>query len=127
MESEGVHAKPVAEKRTTTEILEEIRAHVRNMVRSEIELARTEIAGELRKLLQRGALLAAGALLAVFSLGLALTSGVLLLTYLMPLWIAAALLAAGAGFFAGLLAWNGWLSANQVRLRPEKAIQTARA
>jgi uncharacterized membrane protein YqjE len=112
--------------RSTGEIIQEIVGSLGEIVRSEIRMARVEIAGKARSAGKAAALFGSGlAVLAGAGL-VALAALVAALALVMPVWLAALivsilLLAAG-----GFMVMVGWQRLTQVDARPAAAIDSVK-
>jgi uncharacterized membrane protein YqjE len=77
------------EARTIGEIMGDIVAHAQEIIRSEIQLAKTELRQEGAKAVQAGIISAVGATIGLFGLGFLLLACVYALSIVMPNWAAA--------------------------------------
>ena len=77
-----------------TDILKDLSASVRELVRSEISAAKNELAGEARKARGPAFTLMSGGVLAIFAAGFLLLAIMLALAIALPNWLAALIVAA---------------------------------
>ena len=94
-------AAPEAESngRSFSAVIKDIGSGIREMVRSEIKLAKMEVADSARQLRSSSILLASGALLGIFAIGFLLLAALFGLEIVLPAWLAALIL--GALLFIG--------------------------
>jgi hypothetical protein len=78
-------------------VLKEIMGNVRDIMRSEVRLATTEVRDEILRTRAACALVATGAFGVYFALSLILLTGVYALSKVVPIWAAALCMAAGVG------------------------------
>src|SRR5689334_8033927 len=88
--------------RPVSQILHEILAHLTEIIRSELQLARTEIRQDLARLGQASALLAIGAVFGLYALGFILLAALYLLATTISLWLAALAMGIGVGIVAAI-------------------------
>jgi hypothetical protein len=109
---EGNATTPSTEGRVTTlstkELLGQIVAEATTLVRKEMELARTELAADLKAEVQMAKALGVGAVLGLCGLTLALVTGVLALALVMPAWAAGLLVTGAVLATAAVVAAVGW-------------------
>lgn len=93
---------------STRELVSRIVSEGTELVRKEIELARAELAEDLRTELKMGMALGAGAILGICGFTLIFVTIALALTAVMPPWAAGFLVTALVLATAGLVAGIGW-------------------
>jgi uncharacterized membrane protein YqjE len=93
-------------RRPLGDLVEQLSADVRELVRAEVALAKAEAVTSLRRVLVAGALAVTGALLGLFALGTFTATAVIALANVLPAWLAALVvglvLAAVAGIMLGV-------------------------
>lgn len=103
-------------------VVQDIVGNVREMVRSEMQLARAEMKQEASKARRAGIMMGAGSVFAVFCLGFLLLTLMLWFSTVMAPWRAALIVAAIAGIPAWIFMNLGRGRFKSVRRRPERAI-----
>lgn len=93
--------------RPAPEILQAIAGNVQDILRSHVQLARTEIREEIAEASRPAATVAAGLLLAVCGVGLVLLSAVYALALVLPAWSAALIVGSATTAAALLLVARG--------------------
>lgn len=106
-------------ERPISSVLNDIVGNVQHIVRSEIRLARTEVAVELGKLRTAGVLLTVAALLLIFSVVFVLLGIVHALSAVTPEWAAALIVAAGVAAIAALCFGLGLRKFRSMRAAPK--------
>jgi uncharacterized membrane protein YqjE len=96
------------ENLSTPQLVGEVAAKVTLLVRTEIELARSEIRKDFESELSMAKALGLAAVFAITTLNLLLVAGVFALTAYLDGWIAALVVAGGTLLMAGLLGAFGW-------------------
>lgn len=114
------------ERRSTTQILENIVEDVQDIIRSEVRLARAEIKEEALKAAKGGAAIGGAALMGYFALALLVVCFTALLATAMPLWVSAIIMCVVCGCVAGALYAMGRGRLKQVHPAPEKTIRTVK-
>lgn len=114
----------VYERRSTPEIIQDIVSNLREIVRSEFQLARTEAGQKGKRLGKAAAMLAAGGAIAAAAALLAVAACTAALAAFLPVWTACLIMAALLGAIGG-----GVLAAGRRRLRrtsvvPEQTISS---
>jgi uncharacterized membrane protein YqjE len=93
---------------STKDLLGEILAEATTLVRKEVELARTELAADLKAEIQMAKALGVGAVLGLCGLNLALVTVVLVLALVMPGWAAGLVVTGVVLAAAAVVAAVGW-------------------
>ncbi len=110
--------------RPISSILQDVAGDVTGIVRSEIKLAKAELAGEARQFARAAPLAVAGAILGLFALGLLLTTILLAIAVALPSWLAALIVCIGTALVAGLLFTIGRARLRRIHAVPEKTVHT---
>jgi uncharacterized membrane protein YqjE len=85
------------------DLVEQLSADVRELVRAELALARAELSARARGLAVAGGLAAGGAVLGLLALGTFVATAVIALANVWPAWLAALVVALVLGALAGIL------------------------
>jgi uncharacterized membrane protein YqjE len=107
--------------RTISTVLHDIVGNIQDIIRSEVRLAKTEVAEELGKARSAGMLVGIGALMLTFSALFVLLAGVYALSAVVPAWAAALIVAAGVGLIAAILLGVGVKRFKSMRTPPRTA------
>lgn len=94
---------------STRALVHEIGSHVVELAQKEVELARAELASDLRSGRNAALALAAGAVVAIMGVTLLLVAAVLALATIMPAWLAAlavAVVVLAIGVVTALVGWG---------------------
>jgi uncharacterized membrane protein len=110
--------------RSITDVLQDIIGNVQTIIRSEVRLAKTEVAEEVTKVGRAAGLVAGGVVAALFTAWLLLLAILFALATVMPNWGAALLLFAIMGVVTGVLLTAGKKRFKAVHAVPEKTIET---
>jgi hypothetical protein len=94
------------------------------LVRKEVELAKTEVAGKAKVVAKDGAMIAGGGVIAYYASFLLLAALVLALGTVMPLWASALLVGVVLAAVAGVLAFIGVKKLKKVEFAPRETIRT---
>lgn len=113
-----------ASGRSITQIFQDVVNHVSEIIRSEIRLAKTEVAEDIRKATNVAVYFAAGAALAFYALGFLLLGAVYALGTTLSPWLAAVLVGAVTGIIAICLLLVGRAKVKKENFRPDKTIQS---
>lgn len=89
------------------DLVEQLSADVRELVRAELALAKSELVGNARRLAVAAAIAGAGALLGLLALGTFTATAVIALANVWPTWLAALVVALVLGALANMLALVG--------------------
>jgi uncharacterized membrane protein YqjE len=106
------------------ELLQDIVSNVQGIIRSEVQLAKTEVKEEAAEAGRAAGILAAGAILGVYALGLLLLAFVYLLTGPLPDWAAALIVFAVVATVAAILVMVGRDRIKGVNPKPEQTIDS---
>jgi uncharacterized membrane protein YqjE len=109
-------------ERSVPEVLHDIVGNVQDILRSEFQLARTEIKEEVAEALTPAATLGAGLVLAAYAAGLLLLALVYALAQVMSLWGSAFLVGVSVGAAAILLITRGRNGLSRVNAKSETTI-----
>lgn len=105
-------------------ILQGIVGNVQNIIRSEVQLAKTEMKEDASTYGKAAGMLVAGAVLGIYAIGLLLLMFVYLLSQVMDDWIAALIVFVVVAAIAGVLAMVGMKRIKSVKPGPEQTIET---
>jgi len=108
------------------DILREIANNVGEIIRSEVQLAKTELSERLVKMARPATTIAIGAVLSVYALGFLLLTIMFALAIVMPNWLAALIVFCVVGIFGALMVAAGAQGLRQVNLVPERTVATVR-
>lgn len=89
--------------RSLSDLVEQLSADVRELVRAELALAKAELAERARRFAVAGGLAAAGAVLGLLALGTFTATAVIALANVWPAWLAALVVAVVLAAVAGIL------------------------
>ena len=116
----------IEENASFAQLFQDAFSSVREIIRSEVRLAKTETKEEIGKAGKASAVLGGGTILALYAVGLALLAGVSALALVLPQWLAFLMMAALAGLTATLLIVTGRQQIQRVHVKPEKTITTVK-
>jgi uncharacterized membrane protein YqjE len=117
-------ATPTSVGRSVSQILQEMVNHLTEIIRSEVQLARTEIGKDLSQVAKAGGYLIVGAVLSLYALGFVLLAAVYALETRMAPWLSAILVGVAAGLIAMIFFSVGRKRIKQTSLRPDQTIQS---
>lgn len=118
---------PIVEKeRPLKDVVQGIIGNVQDIIRSEVRLAKAELADQATKARSALTVMGAGALAGVLSIGLLLATCVLALATVLPAWLAALIVGGATGIVAAILTSIGISRLRTVHPTPEKAIHTVK-
>jgi len=117
---------PIAEKRPLKDVVQGIIGKVQDIIRSEVRLAKAELADQAAKARSALTVMGAGALAGVLSVALLLVTCVLALATVMPAWLAALMVAGVTGIVTATLTSIAISRLRTVHPTPDRAIQTAK-
>ena len=118
---------PITEKeRPLKDIVQGIIGNIQDIVRSEVRLAKAELADQAAKAKSALTVMGAGALAVVYSGALFLATCVLALATVLPAWMAALIVATVVGILAATLTSIGVSRLKQANFTPEKAIRSVK-
>jgi len=110
--------------RSIADVLQDILGNVQAIIRSEVRLAKAEVAEEATKVSRAAGMMAAGVVAAVYTIWLLLLTILFALATVMPTWGAALLLFVIMGIATGILLTAGKKRFKTVHTTPEKTIET---
>jgi uncharacterized membrane protein YqjE len=110
--------------RAISRILHEIVNHVTEIIRSEVQLARTEVRQDVTQVANASAFLGIGAAFGLFALGFILLGAVYALGSIMPPWLSAVVVGAGTGIVAAIFLLAGRSKMRRASLKPDETIQS---
>ena len=108
--------------RSFAAVVKDIVGNIQEIIRAEVRLARAEVREELGKAARGSIFVVVGAVFAVMALGFLLLGAVGLLSKVVEPWLAAAIVAAGAGVIGGALAAIGIRHLKSVTLPPPRTV-----
>ena len=109
-------------ERTIASLLKDIVGNVQQIIRAEVRLAKAEVAEEFAKAGRAIAFLVVGAIFGVMALAFLLLGAIYLLAYVVPLWVAAVLVALASAGLGGLLIFVGARQLKLVSMPPSRTI-----
>ena len=109
---------------TFSQLFQDAFSSIREIIRSEVQLAKTETREEIGKAGRAGAILGGGIVLTLYALGLALLAGVTALSLLVATWLAFLIVAVVVGIAAAFLIGSGQRKLQQVDLKPQRTVTT---
>jgi len=113
-----------AVERTLASLLKDIVGNVQQIIRAEVRLAKVELAEEVGKARRAMILLAIGALFGAMALALLLLGAVYLLAHVVQPWVAAVLVALGAGAIGTALLVVGARQLRLISLAPGRTVNS---
>jgi uncharacterized membrane protein YqjE len=90
-------------QRSMRELIDQLSADARGLVRAEVSLARAELEEKARRLAAGGALVGAAAVLGVVALGALTATAIIALSNVVSTWLAALIVTVVVGVLAGIL------------------------
>jgi hypothetical protein len=111
---------------SASELFNDALGHMEEIVRSEIRLAQAELREEGKKAVQAGFALAAGGVLALYAGLFLLFTVVYALALALPPWLASLIVTLLVAIPSAVMIGVGIKRVKQVRLKPEKTIQTTK-
>ena len=109
-------------ERSISSLLKDIVGNLQQIIRAEVRLAKVEVGEELSKARQAMVLLAIGGLFAAMALAFLLLGAVYALAHVVQPWVAAVLVAIGAGAIGGALVAVGVSQIKRVSLPPARTV-----
>jgi uncharacterized membrane protein YqjE len=106
-------------------VVQEAAGHVQDIVRSEIRLARAELAEEAAKAKGAAAMFGGSALMGYFAGALVIVTADRVLSAMMPKWLASSILAGACGFASVSMFGSGRALLKELGT-PEKTVQTVK-
>lgn len=116
--------EPMEGRRSTGEIVQDIINNTREIIRSELQLAKTEIADKGKRAGKAAGMLAAGGAIAAVAALLIVVTCVAALSIVMPLWAASLIMAALLGVVGGGMMLVGRQRMKQTSMVPERTISS---
>ena len=111
----------------TGELVQLLASQVSELVRGELELARTELAAKGKRAGAGAGLAGGGGVVALYGLGALIAAGIAALALLWPVWLAALVVGVVLLIVAGVLALAGRSQLRRaVPAAPEHAVQSVR-
>jgi uncharacterized membrane protein YqjE len=110
--------------RSVPEVLQDIIGNVQEILRSEVQLAKTELKEEAAEAAAPIMTMGAGFLLAAYAVGLLLLAAVFGLATIMTTWSAALLVGAVVAIIAVLLINSGLGGLKRINVKPERLISS---
>lgn len=104
----------------------EIAAGIVDLIESELLLAKTELQAEMSKLTRALPTIVVGSLFGAFALGLALLAAVYGLSNVVPAWLAALIVSAGAALAGGIFFRVGWKKIASLDFKPKQTIESVK-
>jgi len=120
----GTHASSKSGDRTFSRILQEIVNHLTEIIRSELQLARTEVSQDLAQVLKASVFFLIGAVFALYALGFILIAVVFGLGTMMSLWLSALIVGVGMGLTAAIFLQVGTTKIRRADLKPNETIES---
>ena len=111
---------------TIGETIGNLLTDVGELIHSEVQLARTEIVGDLAVVGRASGYLIAGGAIAYLGVAFVLVAVMFALGFLMPPWLAALIVGVVVLAIGGILAWVGYKRLKTVNPVPERTIDTLR-
>jgi len=109
-------------ERSISSLLKDIVGNLQQIIRAEVRLAKVEVGEELSKARQAIVLLVIGGLFGAMALAFLLLGAVYLLAHVVQLWVAAILVAIGAGTIGGAMVAVGVRQIKRVSLPPARTV-----
>lgn len=114
--------EPEVVGRSMAEVLKDIAGNLQQIIRAEIRLAKVEVREEMAKAKRAAIMIVLGAMFGALALALLLLAAVYLLAGWVQPWLAAAIVAVGAGAVGGALAAVGAKQLKLVALPPPRTV-----
>lgn len=114
-----------SQERTIGQLVAQVVDDVRSIVRTEIQLAKTEITAQLGIAGKGAGMLAGAGVLALYGLGLLFIALSLVIAIWLPVWAGFLIMAVVLFIVTAILALIGRRALNEVNPRPERAIAQA--
>ena len=112
--------------RSISSVLRDIVQNIQDIIRSEVRLAKTEIAKEIVKVKAAGLLLGFGVVFSFLAALFALSALVFALSNVIPNWAAALVVAGSMGIVASSLVYAGRNRLRNVHPIPERTVETVK-
>jgi uncharacterized membrane protein YqjE len=124
MSSNHMSDREMSEDRSFSRILKEIVNHFAAIIRSELELARTEVGQDIKQVAGAGAIMAFGVLFTLYAFGFVGLSAVYALETTLAPWLSALIVGAVAGIIALVFLQIGRSRMKLAGIKPDKTIQS---
>jgi len=124
MSTDHISDRETSDDRSFSRILKEIVNHFASIIRSELELARTEIGQDMKRVAGAGAFMAFGALVMLYAFGFAGLSAVYALETTLAPWLSALIVAVVAVIIALVFLQIGRSRMKLASIKPDKTIQS---
>lgn len=108
------------------EIFREIGNNIGEIVRSEFQLAKTELSDRLLRVGRPATTIGFGAVLGIYALGFLLLTIMFALRIVMPEWLAALIVFCIAGVLGAIMIAAGLQAVRRVNVVPERTVATVR-
>jgi hypothetical protein len=116
--------EPMEGRRSTGEIVQDIINNTREIIRSELQLAKTEVTGKGKRMGKAAGILAAGGAIAAVAALLIVATCVAALALFMPVWAACLIMAVLLGAIGGGMILAGRQRMKQTSMVPERTISS---
>jgi len=110
--------------RPLSRILQETVAHLTEIIRSEIQLARVEVRADIAHVARASVFVAIGAVFGLYAVGFVLLGVVYALATRVTPWLSALIVAVGVGVIAAIFLHVGRTKMKQVDLKPDNTIRS---
>lgn len=117
-------ASSKSDDRPFFQIVQEILAHLTEIIRSEVQLARTEVRADIAQVARAGAFVAVGAVFGLYALGFVLLSVVHALETRLSPGLSALIVGIGVGVIAAIFLSVGRSKMKRADLKPDKTIRS---
>jgi uncharacterized membrane protein YqjE len=115
---------PTTGFRPFSRIFQDIVDHIKEIIRSEVRLAKTEVSQDARHVLRASVVLVIGGIFALYALGFMLLAAFNALETMMTPWLAALAVGLGAGIVAAIFLGIGRRKMKQASLKPDRTIRS---
>lgn len=122
----GATAGQGEDTRSLAELIGGVVTNVQNIVRSEVQLAKTEMTEEAKTAGKGAAMLGAAALVGFYAIGLFLLTAVWALATQVDRWLAALIVGVVVAIVAGILAMVGKKRLEEFSPKPEQTIESVK-
>ncbi len=116
--------EPIEGRRSTAEIVQNIIDNTREIIRSELQLAKTEVTDKGKRVGKAAGILAAGGAIAAVAALLIVVTCVVALSLVMPVWAASLIMAVLLGVIGGGMMMVGRQRMKQTSMVPERTISS---
>lgn len=115
---------PMEGRRSTAEIVQDIISNTREIIRSELQLAKSEVTDKGKRAGKAAGMLAAGGAIALVAALLIVATCVAALALVMPVWAACLIMAVLLGVIGGGMMLVGRQRMRQTSMVPERTISS---